>query len=768
MQLGKFRRVLGVLVVGAVLWVLFTSLRPSADVRPLEGRLLTATGAAFGGLFAVNPDGTNSFNLTANTFSNAVVAPETDSRHKSSYPTASRDGSVIAFQSNRDGNESRIFVMERDGRNLRQVTFRPESANESNRMHDEYPAISPDGSRIAFISRRGDSLQDPNNPSSWANINDVFIIDRDGSQLRQVTETQVNSGSGPSGSYIRAVAWGSDNTTLAFRGTRRVTDEAGRNFFQDVIGTLDVDTGAEAHLRVVTSPRVTNTLDWSPDGTKLLYSSDAQDGNAYYIIPMQGDRASTETPGFPTAIAEADILRPGKGPGAVRFSPDSSYIAFMRDNESYTAGQLAIRALDGTYDYTLSQHFGRFEPIWWSAGPTIPTPASVVLTPNPLEVAVRGEGQLTPELRDGNGALIAQAAASWIDSAVNAAAPIVGNTGSLLGATQPQKNTICAENAGLTGCADVYSGMDAPEPTTEDNSNNTTTNDGTETDEQPPTDTESDTAPANDGETPPAGGTPPGTTQNNDPGTTEVTDPLQTKDQSNEQSDPDVPPTDSGTDDEQDENTAPPDTEGTAQPPITSKIEELVVRPDDESAAQSRTAEGTQPPPSVRLVQASNDTSSTLDELPPLPALPTVTGGETLRIALPDAVGVPIRLSLNNQLLGTVTPNSSEAIADIPLPADLPPGAHTITVSSPAWTESVDLPVLVASSSRSMNRYYLTAIALLILLAAYLVYRITHHATDIPVVQPAPIAATPTETSIETIAAATPTPPSNDPPPTRP
>lgn len=57
---------------------------------------------------------------------------------------------------------------------------------------------------------------------------------------------------------------------------------------------------------------------------------------------------------------------------------------------------------------------------------------------------------------------------------------------------------------------------------------------------------------------------------------------------------------------------------------------------------------------------------------------------------------------------------------------------------SPAWTENVDLPVLVASSSRPMNGYYLAAIARLLFLAVYLIYKITRHVTDIPITQPAP------------------------------
>jgi Tol biopolymer transport system component len=736
-QLGKLRRVLGALAVGAALWALFTSLRPSADVRPLEGRLLTATGVAFGGLFAVNPDGTNGINLTANTFNNTVIADESDNRHKSKHPTASRDGSIIAFQSNRDGGRYRIFTVNRDATNLQQITFRPNTAIGDNHMDDEYPAISPDGSRIAFISRRGDKLRDSSNSNSWYGINDVFIVDRDGSNLRQVTETQINTGSGPSGSYIRAVAWGNDNTTLAFRGKRRVTAEDGRSYFQDVVGTLNIETGAETHLRVVQSPRVTSALDWSPDGTKLIYSSDTLDGNTYYIIPMQGDLALAEVPSFPTAITESEIIRPIKAQGTVRFSPDSSYIAFMRSAGNNAGGQLAIRALDGSYEYAFPHNFHSFEPIWWAAGPSIPTPANMTLTPNPLELAVRGRGQLTPELTDKNGTLIAQAAGNWIDKTISSVAPIIGNTGSLIGAKEPRENTICAENAGLTDCADVYSGIAAPKSNPDSSPIDDLTDNNTEASEHPSTDWELGAAETADSETAFPEGASPNTAQDNEAKPSEEADSALASGQVDEQLNPGAVSDKSGVDDTQNTSAPSQANEDLTQGLNSVILEELVIRPDNESDAQDRIAEETQPPP-VRLVQIYNDTPSPLDELTSLPTLPTVTGGETLRIALPGAAGMPIKLSLSNQSLGIVSPKSNEAVVDIQLPTNLPPGAHTITVSSPAWTENVDLPVLVASSSRPMNGYYLAAIALLLFLAAYLIYKITRHVTDIPITQPAP------------------------------
>lgn len=88
------------------------------------------------------------------------------------WATWSPNGRQIAFHSWRDG-DMEIFVMNRDGSNIRQVT--------SNRVDDGFPEWSPDGERIVFqrdvvSGERGNS--------------DIFVINVDGTGEQRLTNNR--------------------------------------------------------------------------------------------------------------------------------------------------------------------------------------------------------------------------------------------------------------------------------------------------------------------------------------------------------------------------------------------------------------------------------------------------------------------------------------------------------------------------------------------------------------------------------------------------
>ena len=81
------------------------------------------------------------------------------------FPAWSPDGTQIAFHSRRDGNLE-IYVMNTDRSMLTRLT--------NNEARDMFPTWSPDGGQIAFHSDRDGNME-------------IYVIHADGSNLRNIT-----------------------------------------------------------------------------------------------------------------------------------------------------------------------------------------------------------------------------------------------------------------------------------------------------------------------------------------------------------------------------------------------------------------------------------------------------------------------------------------------------------------------------------------------------------------------------------------------------
>ena len=93
----------------------------------------------------------------------------TDNSADDSNPALSPDGSRIAFVSDRDGNRE-IYVMNADGTNPVRLTDHPED--------DVAPTFSPDGAKIAFSSKR---------VSNGHFFGDIHVMNADGTGVTRLT-----------------------------------------------------------------------------------------------------------------------------------------------------------------------------------------------------------------------------------------------------------------------------------------------------------------------------------------------------------------------------------------------------------------------------------------------------------------------------------------------------------------------------------------------------------------------------------------------------
>jgi len=119
------------------------------------------------------------------------------------YPAFSPDGTRIAFMGHAGGDYD-IYVADLSTAQATQLTDAPGS--------DGWPVWSPDGTRIAFASERDDCLHAAGDVSCWTadevgEHHDIWVMDADGSNQHRVTPE-----------FGQFVAWSPDGRHLLVSG----------------------------------------------------------------------------------------------------------------------------------------------------------------------------------------------------------------------------------------------------------------------------------------------------------------------------------------------------------------------------------------------------------------------------------------------------------------------------------------------------------------------------------------------------------------------
>jgi TolB protein len=162
------------------------------------------------------------------------------------------------------GRTADIHRMSLDGKKTLPLTRGPGQA-----MNVE-PAVSPDGSKIAFSSDRSGKPM-------------IFIMNSDGSNVKQLTFA---------GHYNSTPSWSSDGSKIAFAGVDKAKDTGdGRTGAFDVFVINANGTG----LKRLTSARKPNgrwanneAPSFAPDGQRVMFVSDRTINSQLYMVNIDG------------------------------------------------------------------------------------------------------------------------------------------------------------------------------------------------------------------------------------------------------------------------------------------------------------------------------------------------------------------------------------------------------------------------------------------------------------------------------------------------
>ena len=223
-------------------------------------------------------------------------------------PAWSPDGTKIAFSSRRGGTFD-IYVMNGDGTGTRRLT--------STKENDSHPTWSPDGSQLAF-ERNGD----------------ILVVGSDGSGARRISDP---------GAEESEPAWSPDGTWIAY--VRRPPGTPVREVW------LMRPDGSGRHA-LTSGGAKAFTPAWAPDSTRIAFSSNA-DGEVYelYTIGVDGKGLRSVTP------TAGDMFEPS-------WSPDGSKIAYQEVGAIFT---VELGGGDESL-FSLSVSFST-SPVWNPASP---------------------------------------------------------------------------------------------------------------------------------------------------------------------------------------------------------------------------------------------------------------------------------------------------------------------------------------------------------------------------------------------------------------
>jgi Tol biopolymer transport system component len=315
------------------------------------------------GLIAVN--GSEGIYIVDARAGTATLAPKTESMGE---PAWSPDGTLLAASSwgaaSSGGDESPdVYTLKPDGSDMKLV------------VHNAYsPSWSPDGKQLAFLrdDAAGTSLE-------IADVNDGSV-------------RPIDLGAGEDSSYVSSPSWSPDGKAIAYI---------------DGSGNIRLVSPDGERIKLPAIPASGTGLSWSPDSTKLAFSSDVVTKDSARMVVATLDIATGKE-----AVLQGEQL----GAQNPVWAPEGNQIAFLSMSPKGTASssttpvapecgehfnsQLWAMGPDGTKAHRLVEE-NFYGPASWAravgSAPTSSTPQEVPPTQQALPPATQQTAVPQPE-----------------------------------------------------------------------------------------------------------------------------------------------------------------------------------------------------------------------------------------------------------------------------------------------------------------------------------------------------------------------------------
>jgi Tol biopolymer transport system component len=292
------------------------------------------------------------------TFAQALLTPEISDGEIFLAPTLSPDGKNIVFFSNGNNLRGQVFIDlwlgdgETGKRTARLIRSNLDANYEELRLLYSQCAFSPDGQILAFTAQqRGKDvlylldvttrktykrfdldLESVTGPSwspdgkrlvfsgSSGGITDLYIVNADGSEIRQITRDKFGD---------LQPQWSPDGRTIAFATDRDSASLERLSFRPWRIGLLDVETGSVSIIGGQSGLNL--NPQWSPDGRSIAYISDRTGAANLFLYDLDA-RQHFQLTNVTSAISALTELSP-----AITWARDADRLAFTYyENGEYT------------------------------------------------------------------------------------------------------------------------------------------------------------------------------------------------------------------------------------------------------------------------------------------------------------------------------------------------------------------------------------------------------------------------------------------------